>query len=66
MKSIKEIEGLDTSKILYEVSKSIGGEILRIPRILEDSLGIPDDSQGFLGIPGDSRGFQRIIKDSAE
>ena len=37
-------EGLDTSKFSYEVSKSIGGEILRILRILEDSLGIPWDS----------------------
>ena len=52
------IEGLDTPKILCEVSKSAGGEIPSILRIREDSLGIPWDS---------SRGFLRVLKkDSAE
>ena len=40
-------EGHDTSKILYEVSVSRGGEILR-------GLGILEDSLGFLGILEDS------------
>ena len=43
----------------------MGGEILRILRILEDSwgfLGIPENSWGFLRIPGDSRGFLRILR----
>ena len=39
-------EALDTSKISYEVSRSIGGQILRILRI-------PEDSWEFLGIPRD-------------
>ena len=51
-------EGHDTSKILYEVSESIGGEILR-------GLGILEDSLGFLGILEDSSGFQRTLKDSS-
>ena len=59
MKLVKSLktEGHDTSKILYEVSESIGGEILRIIGILKDSLGflgILGDSWGFLGIPEDS------------
>ena len=41
----KADEELD-SKISYEVSRNIGGQILRILRILEDSW-------GFLGIPRD-------------
>ena len=31
-----QIEGLDTSKLSYEVSRSIGEQFLRILRILED------------------------------
>ena len=58
-------EELVTSKISYEISKSMGVEILRILRILEYLSGIPWDSWGFLriqrwgllGIFGDSRGF---------
>ena len=60
------LEGLDASKISYEVSKSRGEEILKIFGILEDSLGIPWDSLGFLGTPEDSWGFQRILEDSGE
>ena len=54
---VLRIEGCDTSKILYEVSKIDRGKILRILRILEDSgdsLGIHGDSWGFQGIPKDS------------
>ena len=35
--SMNFTEGLDTLKISYEVSRSIGEQILRIIRILEDS-----------------------------
>ena len=50
-------EGLDTSKISYEVSRQTGGQILRILRILEDSWGFPR-------IPRDSRGFAGTLRDS--
>ena len=53
-------EGLDISKLLYEVSKNVGKEFLGILSILEDSLEIPWDSWGFLGILGDSWGFLGI------
>ena len=56
-KKLTHNEGCDTSKILYEVSKNIWGEFLRILRIFEDSLGfleIPGGFWGFLGIPRDS------------
>ena len=46
------IEGFDTSKIVYEVSKILG--------FLETPYGIPRvsrDYPGFWGIPSDSRGF---------
>ena len=49
-------EGLDISKILYEVCTNIGRET-------EDLLGTPSDSWGFLGIPVDSKGFQGIPGD---
>ena len=57
-------------KKLYEVSKNVGGELLRILRILEDSLGFLGGSLGFMwireipGILGDSRGLQKIYEDS--
>ena len=56
----REVEGLDTSKILYEISKNVREEFLGTLRILEDSLGflgITGDSLGYLGIPRDSSGF---------
>ena len=66
------IEGLDTPKIVYEVSKILGflETPYGIPRVSRDSQGfwgIPRDStrfQGFPGILGDSRGFQGFPRDS--
>ena len=58
------MEGLGTSKISYEVSKGIGGAILRILKILEDLSKILGDSWRFLGIPGDSWRFLWIPGDS--
>ena len=55
---LQTAEGHDTSKILYEVSENIVGEILRI-------LGILEDAMEFLGILEDSSGFQRILEDSS-
>ena len=56
-------EGLKTSKISYEVSKSREEEILRI---LKDSLGISWDFWEFLGIPEDSWGIQGILEESVD
>ena len=59
----QEVEGLDTSKILYEISKNVREGFLETLGILEDSLGflgITGDSLGYLGIPKDSSGFCRV------
>ena len=64
--------GMTIQKKLYEDSKNVGGELLRILRILEDSLGFPGDSLGsmwiieILGTLEDTKGCMRTLEDSME